>query len=135
MSITGDSRHTSDTVESRFKIDNPPTMTIESVFGGTFRGSLGDQVPEYSGPNAIDTVRGYGSSYSIVYKITSKEPGTKHLVFSDDIIATVQNTLSHAGFRFTSKDYRGAEIGMSDTMISTLSKVGSFAGIKIKTGE
>lgn len=136
MSITGDSSYTRDTVESRFKIDNPPTMTIESVFGGTFRGSLGDQVPEYSGPNAIDTIRGYNtSSLSIAFSMVSKEPETKRLVLSDDMTATAQNTLSHVGFRFTSKEYRGAEMGASDTMFSTLSKVGSFAGIKIKTGE
>ena len=134
ISATGNSTYNNGIVESVFGESESPLLKIKTIFGGEYRALISDQIPPYSGPNAIDTVESVTSSgsSSVNSRISSADPKQSSYKYNDSL-SSVTVPWSSAVSNIRSNDFKQKRLISEDTL-STLSLKSSSVKVTITSG-
>jgi hypothetical protein len=134
ISVTGNSTYNNGIVESVFGESESPLLKIKTIFGGEYRALISDQIPPYSGPNAIDTVESLASisRSSLKLNISSITPSQLSRTYSDSL-SSVNGPWASAISNISSMDFRQTKSNISDSL-STLLINSSSVAISITSG-
>lgn len=134
ISVTGNSTYNNGIVESVFGDSESPLLKIKTVFGGEYRALISDQIPPYSGPNAIDIVESItlkGGS-SVNSRISSADPKQSSYKYNDSL-SSIAVPWSSAVSNIKSNDFKQKRL-ISEDMLSTLSLNSSSVKVTITSG-
>lgn len=134
ISVTGNSTHNNGIVESVFGDSESPILKIKTIFGGEYRALISDQIPPYSGPNAIDIVESItlkGGS-SVNSRISSADPKQSSYKYNDSL-SSVTVPWSSAVSNIRSNDFKQKRL-ISEDMLSALSLKSSSVKVTITSG-
>lgn len=134
ISVTGNSTYNNGIVESVFGDSESPILKIKTIFSGEYRALISDQIPPYSGPNAIDivesiTLKGVSSVNSRILSADPKQSSYKY----NDSLSSVTVPWSSAVSNIRSNDFKQKRIISEDTL-STLSLKSSSVKVTITSG-
>lgn len=136
ISVTGNSTYKDEVIESRFKASESPILKIKTVFGGEYRSPLADQIPEYRGPNAIDSLKTLSqqTSSAINIDIVSLEPKQIARQYVDELTTLSLQSSSLIDTNITSKEFKQSAQEFQDTIITLSLQTSSSVNITITSG-
>jgi hypothetical protein len=136
ISATGNLTYKDEVIESRFKASESPILKIKTVFGGEYRTPLADQIPEYRGPNAIDsltTLSQYTSS-AITIDIASLEPKQMARQYVDELTTLSLHASSSIDTNIVSKEFKQSIQEFQEALTTLSLQTSSSVNITITSG-
>ena len=136
ISVTGDSKYKDGVVESRIRISEPSTLTVKTKFGGEFRSTLADQIPEYRGPNVIDPLKTLykESSASINTSIVSLDPKQEWREYRDYLTTLGAQSSSSINTTISSIDYKKQRQEIQEQLTTLMLQSSSSVSVTITSG-
>lgn len=134
ISVTGNSTYNNGIVESVFGDSESPLLKIKTIFGGEYRALISDQIPPYSGPNAIDIVESItlNGGSSVNSRISSVDPKQSSYKYNDSL-SSIAVPWSSAVSNIRSNDFKQKRL-ISEDMLSALSLNSSSVKVTITSG-
>lgn len=136
ISATGNSTYKDEIIESRFKASESPILKIKTVFGGEYRTPLADQIPEYRGPNAIDSLKTLSlqSSASINTSFVILEPKQEARAYKDELTTLSNQSSSSINSSIVSIEYKQTKQGIEEPLVTLSLQSSASINITITSG-